>query len=93
MFLLLILIFSGIGGAWLYINWEKAEPFIEKFLPASDFHSSPVQKKMDLSTPADDLPFSAQNSFILELTPIDPGAEKNGSISAESQLFKAKVKP
>ncbi|NDH17718.1 MAG: hypothetical protein EBY48_11720, partial [Opitutae bacterium] len=93
MTLLLLLITTGGGGAWLYFNWEKTKPLIEKFLPASDFHSSPAQKKIDLSTPADDLPFSAQNSFILELTPIDPGAEKNVSISAESQLFKARVKP
>ena len=93
MTLLLLLIIMGGGGAWLYFNWEKTKPFIETFLPTSDFHSSPTQKKIDLSTPAGDLPFSAQNSFILELTPIDPGAEKNVSIPVESQLFKARVKP
>ena len=93
MTLLLLLIIFGGGGAWLYFNWEKTKPLIEKFLPTSDFHSSPTQKKIDLSTPAGDLPFSAQNSFILELTPIDAGADKNGSIPVESQLFKARVKP
>ena len=93
MTLLLLLIIIGGGGAWLYFNWEKTKPFIEKFLPASNFHSSPAQKKIDLSTPAGDLPFSAQNSFILELTPIHAGADKNGSIPVESQLFKARVKP
>ena len=92
-FLLLILIFTGIGGAWLYINWEKAEPLIEKFLPANDHHTAPVQMKIALPTVAEDLPLSAENSFILELTPLDTGDEQNVSAPTESQLFKARIRP
>lgn len=87
--LLISLLILGGTGAWLYLNWDKAESFFLN-LPPSPSTAPPLPQ-----LPREDLtgsPFG-KNDFILELSPIHPSAENNQSIIPSGGTFRARLRP
>ena len=91
--LLVLLLALGGGGAWLYLNWNEAKSFWESFSIGSDSGNSISPTKQILTT-GTDLPLvRTKDEFILELTPINNPMDVNCTISSQSQIYRARVKP
>ena len=88
-FLLICLLLLGGVGAWLYLNWEKAESI---FLNLPAVRESTELPKQTLPASKDFPHLKDQDSFLLELSPIDLNDGNNSSASPKAKIYRAKVR-
>lgn len=88
-FLLICLLLLGGVGAWLYLNWEKAESI---FLNLPAVRESTELPKQTLPASKDFPHLKDQDSFLLELSPIDLNDGNNSSVSSKAKIYRAKVR-
>ena len=88
-FLLICLLLLGGVGAWLYLNWEKAESI---FLNLPAVRESTELPKQTLPASKDFPHLKDQDSFLLELSPIDLNDGNNSSVSPKAKIYRAKVR-
>jgi len=87
-FLLVSLLVLGGTGAWLYQNWDKAESFLLNL--SSDSEASATTPG-DLKT-TKTLPKLKNETFILELSPIDMVKDGNFTISEGTKVYRAQIR-
>lgn len=87
-FLLLSLLLLGGAGAWLYLNWEKAELLLLNLTPGADT-APPLKKGLPQEKPT---PVINSDSFLLELSPVELGQEGNSSVSPEVKIYRARIR-
>ena len=88
-FLLLCLLVLGAIGAWLYLNWEKAESI---FLNLPAVRESTELPKQTLPASKDFPHLKHQDSFLLELYPIGLNDGNNSSELPQVKIYRAKVR-
>ena len=88
-FLLLCLLVLGAIGAWLYLNWEKAESI---FLNLPAVRESTELPKQTLPASKDFPHLKHQDSFLLELYPIGLNDGNNSSELPQAKIYRAKVR-
>jgi len=84
--LLAVLLLSGIGLGWLYLNWEKAESFFLQLPPKTGQELAPIPGLQP------DFFHSSDASFILEISPMSAteGNESNQTF-LKKELFRARI--
>ena len=87
-FLLISLLVLGGAGAWLYQNWDKAESFLLNL--SSDSEASATTPG-DLKT-RKTLPKLKNETFVLELVPIDTVKDTNITISEGAKIYRAQIR-
>ena len=87
LFLLLSLLIMGGAGAWLYLNWEKAESLLLNLPPESENKLPSAETLSEAKT----LRIKPEESFLLELSPVGVNKEANFTIPKGTQLYRAKI--
>ena len=88
LFLLGCLLFLGGIGTWLYLNWDKAESLFLNLSSSKGKETSVIEvvSKSEVSV----LP--ANESFLLELSPVNSGEESNITSPTVPAIYRAKIK-
>jgi hypothetical protein len=86
--LLVSLLVLGGAGAWLYQNWDKAESFLLNLSSDSEASATTLG---DLKT-TKTLPKLKNETFILELSPIDMVKDGNFTISEGTKVYRAQIR-
>ena len=88
LFLLGCLLFLGGIGTWLYLNWDKAESLFLNLSSSKGKETSVIEvvSKSEVSV----LP--TNESFLLELSPVNSGEESNITSPTVPAIYRAKIK-